>query len=196
MSTDLLEDTKITPTDTGDHDLFSHYARKSDIERSMGIIPADAGSTTSTRRVSATTGDHPRGRGEHEARPSVLRTSTGSSPRTRGARNPCRATCPPVGIIPADAGSTSRTRSSASSTRDHPRGRGEHFWSTYTLILRPGSSPRTRGARHAQGRRRICPGIIPADAGSTGGMPLENVPARDHPRGRGEHRSSAIGPIP
>lgn len=35
MSTDLLEDTKITPTDTGDHDLFSHYARKSDIERSM-----------------------------------------------------------------------------------------------------------------------------------------------------------------
>lgn len=37
MSTDVLEDvdTTIAPTDAGDHDLFSHYARKKDIERSM-----------------------------------------------------------------------------------------------------------------------------------------------------------------
>lgn len=32
---DVLEKTTLTPTDAGDHDLFAHYARKTDIE----IIP-------------------------------------------------------------------------------------------------------------------------------------------------------------
>lgn len=35
MTTDLLEETTLKPTDAGEHDLFSHYARKQDIERSM-----------------------------------------------------------------------------------------------------------------------------------------------------------------
>ncbi|MEW1990734.1 DUF3039 domain-containing protein [Microbacterium sp. NPDC078849] len=35
MSTDTLEKPDTVTTDAGDHDLFSHYARKDDIERSM-----------------------------------------------------------------------------------------------------------------------------------------------------------------
>lgn len=34
MSTDTLEDVRVH-TESGDHDLFAHYARKTDIERSM-----------------------------------------------------------------------------------------------------------------------------------------------------------------
>lgn len=33
--TDVLERTDVNVTDTGDHDLFSHYAHKKDLERSM-----------------------------------------------------------------------------------------------------------------------------------------------------------------
>ena len=32
---DVLEKTDTVPTDAGDHDLFSHYARKTDIERAV-----------------------------------------------------------------------------------------------------------------------------------------------------------------
>lgn len=35
MSADLLEKPDTVTTDSGDHDLFSHYARKTDIEKSM-----------------------------------------------------------------------------------------------------------------------------------------------------------------
>lgn len=35
MSTDTLEQQDTATTDAGDHDLFSHYALKKDIERSM-----------------------------------------------------------------------------------------------------------------------------------------------------------------
>lgn len=35
MESDLLERTDLKTTDTGDHDLFAHYCRKVDIERSM-----------------------------------------------------------------------------------------------------------------------------------------------------------------
>lgn len=35
MSTDTIEKPDTVTTDAGDHDRFSHYARKKDIERSM-----------------------------------------------------------------------------------------------------------------------------------------------------------------
>lgn len=36
MAADILEEEKVTvDINNGDHDLFSHYAKKSDIERSM-----------------------------------------------------------------------------------------------------------------------------------------------------------------
>ena len=50
-----------------------------------GIIPAYAGSTSAGRRPRQGRPDHPRIRGEHAARRSILRMSPGSSPHTRGA---------------------------------------------------------------------------------------------------------------
>ena len=53
-----------------------------------------------------------------------------------------------------------------------------------------GSSPHTRGARYACNRYVDMAGIIPAYAGSTAGVRPGTGGGPDHPRIRGEHRSS------
>ena len=52
-----------------------------------------------------------------------------------------------VGIIPADAGSTGKVKSTNTYIEDHPRGCGEHRVSRELEIGERGSSPRMRGAR-------------------------------------------------
>ena len=58
---------------------------------SAGIIPAYAGSTSMLAGLSSCRPDHPRIRGEHPPAKTGSVFDTGSSPRTRGARPPCRA---------------------------------------------------------------------------------------------------------
>ena len=164
-----------------------------------GIIPAYAGSTACATSVLRLSLDHPRIRGEHPVSPGVPAVTTGSSPHTRGALHRDGIDVHPVRIIPAYAGSTSARWERSSSTKDHPRIRGEHSaaWrspsvnrriipayagsTTRTLWRRRGgggSSPHTRGAPQADASLRIV--------------------ATDHPRIRGEHRPrgfrSAPGP--
>ena len=60
------------------------------------------------------------------------------------------------------------------------------------MVLTPalassGSSPRMRGARGVANLPPLHARIIPADAGSTTGGSRDCSPARDHPRGCGEH---------
>ena len=111
------------------------------------IIPAYAGSTLYFRPRHWATG--------------------GSSPHTRGAPPGHRRAPGPVRIIPAYAGSTTTRTTPGSSTRDHPRIRGEHVPAELRTSLLTGSSPHTRGAQmdcrpYLQEAR-----IIPAYAGST-----------------------------
>ena len=93
----------------------------------------------------------------------------------------------PDRIIPAYAGSTASSISSAMSVGDHPRIRGEHTMRSSGPLASLGSSPHTRGA--PDGRRVVCvvAGIIPAYAGSTGSTPPTDERRKDHPRIRGEH---------
>ena len=70
------------------------------------IIPADAGSTTTTYGGKAPTWDHPRGCGEHPLRAVPDPDMAGSSPRMRGALAYARVAGALCRIIPADAGST------------------------------------------------------------------------------------------
>ena len=133
----------------------------------MRIIPAYAGSTCSPWRDSNGRGDHPRIRGEHAARRSILRMSPGSSPHTRGAPKFAEATKEYTGIIPAYAGSTPFHPRDGPQQRDHPRIRGEHY------------VPRRYHLRRK--------GIIPAYAGSTSIRCRRIRRHRDHPRIRGEH---------
>ena len=91
------------------------------------------------------------------------------------------------GIIPADAGSTLHRLQCSSQAQDHPRGCGEHdiVWRAYGV--KPGSSPRMRGALVPFVHQLMQRWIIPADAGSTAyGTATTNL-SKDHPRGCGEH---------
>ena len=94
---------------------------------SLGIIPADAGSTPWTGRRWPPSRDHPRGCGEHNMCSDSMNMSLGSSPRMRGAPLTKISLSPTLRIIPADAGSTCSLMAASSSARDHPRGCGEHY---------------------------------------------------------------------
>ena len=155
------------------------------------IIPAYAGSTRLWRPCRRRRGDHPRIRGEHSPSRTKCTLRSGSSPHTRGA--PERAGGPPAaqGIIPAYAGSTWRCRWMRLPCWDHPRIRGEHV-TVYSFVASAnGSSPHTRGAPRGLRRRAPHSRIIPAYAGSTMCPTSPPSPLTDHPRIRGEHRSSA-----
>ena len=77
-----------------------------DVGFEFGIIPAYAGSTRSALGAYRKPSDHPRIRGEHGPPTPVNSASSGSSPHTRGARQPRRVCGDDIGIIPAYAGST------------------------------------------------------------------------------------------
>ena len=179
------------------------------LPKTVRIIPACAGSTAGRRWARTGRTDHPRVRGEHTVETDIASTPRGSSPRAQGARH---RRDPPHGqnrIIPACAGSTSRSSCRWSARTDHPRVRGEHQLVDSHVGPSSGSSPRARGALEnliypalgdgSSPRARGAPenpralqttgGIIPACAGSTApSSPLPSL-GKDHPRVRGEHRS-------
>ena len=113
-----------------------------------GIIPAYAGSTSSSADSSA--------------------TSAGSSPHTRGAPRLFARDCRQPRIIPAYAGSTlvlPRSRFQSWGSSPHTRGAQPRRKRCRTASW---DHPRIRGEHRAPGSRQIrCVGIIPAYAGST-----------------------------
>ena len=136
-------------------------------DRSMRIIPALAGNTSSGFSRAPLKPDHPRSRGEYCQVWTGPNPGLGSSPLSRGI--PCggRHSTPTAGIIPALAGNTCSCSATSPITSDHPRSRGE-----YLLVVEEpeppiGSSPLSRGiplqARQPGANRRI----IPALAGNT-----------------------------
>ena len=93
------------------------------------------------------------------------------------------------GIIPAYAGSTTRTEPRPRKNRDHPRVCGEHDIQLPPPLADLGSSPRMRGARITDIGDTVAVRIIPAYAGSTPACDLQRHNTGDHPRVCGEHRS-------
>ena len=135
--------------------------------RPIGIIPACAGSTPTSKPIACNERDHPRMCGEHEALQCLHARRRGSSPHVRGAHQARRTQHEIPGIIPACAGSTSSDVTMLHPIRDHP--------------------PHVRGARHPRRRRGRRQGIIPACAGSTVHVGDDQVHGGDHPRMCGEH---------
>ena len=135
--------------------------------------------------------DHPRIRGEHGQKSVSAPSRAGSSPHTRGAPAASPNTNRALRIIPAYAGSTPSGMTRRGTSKDHPRIRGEHRRRHRIQIGHYGSSPHTRGARLRPIPQGEGWGIIPAYAGSTERMLGGRVVSGDHPRIRGEHRSSA-----
>ena len=119
----------------------------------LGIIPADAGSTLDHVESAGNNVDHPRGCGEHYDRWAAMFKARGSSPRMRGAQWCAYRRLQARRIIPADAGSTPSPIQRSCATRDHPRGCGEHVLTAWIWMLTRGSSPRMRGAHYVIGIR-------------------------------------------
>ena len=134
------------------------------------IIPAYAGSTRNEAMARTGMKDHPRIRGEHNG---------------GGRLDPDRS-----GIIPAYAGSTRGTEIAREPQSDHPRIRGEHHRRHGRGFCRQGSSPHTRGALSLCRMCRAGTRIIPAYAGSTADARRSSSTPTDHPRIRGEHKST------
>ena len=160
-----------------------------------GITPACAGSTLRAWPATTSPGDHPRVCGEHSNALRSVGTREGSPPRVRGARISRTPTCKDMGITPACAGSTSPSWLTGCVTWDHPRVCGEHTHAMSSTVVPSGSPPRVRGAREGPGRRHLRPGITPACAGSTAGLPAARACPTDHPRVCGEHDHKTTGAV-
>ena len=164
------------------------------ILKSMSLVDLPVRTTLRQNSSSAVEGwqdsigeDHPRLRGEHTRYSNFTDFAAGSSLLTRGALWQILDTISAAGIIPAYAGSTTRSRPYRPKSRDHPRLRGEHSIIALSRSIGSGSSPLTRGALDL-GRYCLSEGrIIPAYAGSTLCVIEFIAERRDHPRLRGEH---------
>ena len=152
-----------------------------------GSSPHARGTLTSMRRGRGGAWDHPRMRGEHLASIMTWARPLGSSPHARGTRIILNRVSLITRIIPACAGNTAYYAEYEGKDWDHPRMRGEHFFSHAFAPLYEGSSPHARGTRRTQGPHVRRPGIIPACAGNTRSTLCSFSLLRDHPRMRGEH---------
>ena len=96
-----------------------------------------------------------------------------------------------IRIIPARAGFTVASLTSALAMADHPRSRG--VYSRHVPLWRRvrGSSPLARGLHSANRRRRVILGIIPARAGFTHCSWDLSPTVKDHPRSRGVYARPA-----
>ena len=152
-----------------------------------GIIPAYAGNTMMTPRLTTATWDHPRVCGEHQCPANSAGTAGGSSPRMRGTLQTWLGGLVFRGIIPAYAGNTTNCWGCRNRSRDHPRICGEHVLSDEAFVRSQGSSPHMRGTRACRDHVLVASGIIPAYAGNTPGTRGTAWSAGDHPRVCGEH---------
>ena len=154
-------------------------------ERRIRIIPARVGFTDSVQSVADRPGDHPRSRGVYIQVAVLTVVAWGSSPLARGLLLVEAADGGAEGIIPARAGFTTTSASTAASSPDHPRSRGVYYPKVTTIIYDEGSSPLARGLQSDHRSQNPQRRIIPARAGFTLRAPSARRGAPDHPRSRG-----------
>ena len=130
---------------------------------------------------------HPRSRGENIASRKFPVYAPGSSPLTRGKRQPARRARRPKGLIPAHAGKTFAPTPSSPCSEAHPRSRGENAVLGMISIHENGSSPLTRGKLRERVFHVVKPGLIPAHAGKTTAASMRASRSSAHPRSRGEN---------
>ena len=155
-----------------------------------GLIPAHAGKTPRVRPMRIPRPAHPRSRGENVFGCGRSTIVPGSSPLTRGKLAVDRRDRDSGGLIPAHAGKTSRSTSTASTEWAHPRSRGENCVSHFECLSELGSSPLTRGKLAHDSTSRFVVGLIPAHAGKTTKEAAHVLASGAHPRARAENSLS------
>ncbi len=155
-------------------------------DSSSGITPADAGTRPRASQKSPVPSDHPRGCGDKRCSWRRNCGSHGSPPRMRGQVERAITVIEIGRITPADAGTSYDIDGSYGAQWDHPRGCGDKFSPLTARISCCGSPPRMRGQAGAGDFIPPCPGITPADAGTSSYWILALARAQDHPRGCGD----------
>ena len=139
-------------------------------------------------------GAHPRSRGENLQAQLHRHVGNGSSPLTRGKRDPARTAISGGRLIPAHAGKTRPACLPSRPWPAHPRSRGENHAVVTSLQMPAGSSPLTRGKLCVFKIGDAGARLIPAHAGKTFRAPPGIGLVRAHPRSRGENTvTSASG---
>ena len=121
------------------------HADRRRLRSGPGSIPACAGETKAESVGQPTPTVHPRVCGGNPRGAASARGPSGPSPRVRGKRFVERAGAVVVGSIPACAGETRLTWTSAKSARVHPRVCGGNGYRCATARCDCGPSPRVRG---------------------------------------------------
>ena len=155
-----------------------------------GLIPAHAGTTTTSSSAFSPTRAYPHSRGENHPSHQATATRMGSSPLTRGKQQPWRKGRRRFRFIPTHAGKTSPTRPGGRALRAHPHSRGENELIAFATSSLVGSSPLTRGKLLAWRVARRHGGLIPTHAGKTGFPDCRRHGLRAHPHSRGENEMS------
>ena len=160
-------------------------------------IPAHAGKTGRNPQATSESKEHPRARGENEVWRAANKDGKGTSPRTRGKLLFNEANSPTTRNIPAHAGKTTYCNTHHTTSREHPRARGENKSQVVRRHALWGTSPRTRGKRTTWAKTPPLKRNIPAHAGKTHERGEPGQYREEHPRARGENnllRNSRSGP--
>ena len=131
------------------------------------ITPAHAGTTFACCQYQRTCQDHPRSRGNDLMLHGHSQTILGSPPLTRERQNLLTILRCSSRITPAHAGTTLQNKDKTSSTKDHPRSRGNDGMPSLKDIGILGSPPLTRERRLDEVESDCMTGITPAHAGTT-----------------------------
>ena len=133
-------------------------------------IPARAGETPTTSRLTSHETVHPRACGGNLVGMSGSSGVTGPSPRVRGKHVLRHEAVVPERSIPARAGETRTTQTSRLLPQVHPRACGGNYEELSEGTGEPGPSPRVRRKPGTEGTGRRAEGSIPARAGKP--MPM------------------------
>ena len=152
-----------------------------------GLIPAHAGKTSAPQKELEQSAAHPRSRGENSGQCYLPASCLGSSPLTRGKREPVNFDRLDVRLIPAHAGKTGDKESTTGGFSAHPRSRGENLDVLRHGHAAAGSSPLTRGKLVSFDGTTRFNGLIPAHAGKTTLSAHSRMSRPAHPRSRGEN---------
>ena len=154
-----------------------------------GSSPRTRGAPCRARTSAWSPGDHPRVRGEHHKRPTTKDGVSRIIPAYAGS------TVAKDGDGRAAAGSSPRTRGAPSThpppracSWDHPRVRGEHYFTELAKISKSGIIPAYAGSTSPRSRSaRRDTRSSPRTRGALGEARNPINCLRDHPRVRGEH---------
>ena len=152
----------------------------------MGITPAWAGKSLTTKAFVGISADHPRVGGEKLGMEAAPVLQEGSPPRGRGKGGRRGNRGRGAGITPAWAGKRTAFPCRCLRTWDHPRVGGEKPSFRQARSCRSGSPPRGRGKDRRRSGTVPPARITPAWAGKSNILEPSMGVGKDHPRVGGE----------